>query len=279
MKKVLKVVGWTFLGLLVVGNLIKLIGKPIYENSFTAQVAKANRDCPIPIGGGAGEVAEISIDGRFVLYRLNYRTQYYNAMTMAQSQNEIKEVLMMALLCMNGQGNNQGDVLVDKLIEEGFGLRFVITDDTGRRFECSATDQELEEMRHSYNQNPHEAMHRLLELQMAMERTSLPVRIDDGIMMTNYDLNDDNIIITIEMDEGLYSIDDCRANSEQIKSTMISEGLHDPQSKSLFDLCKVSHTGLVYRIKGSRGQKQFDILITSNEIQQFDITPSTLNIQ
>lgn len=279
MKKVLKVVGWAFLGLLVVGNLIKLIGKPIYDNSFTAQVEKANRDCPIPIGGGAGEVTEISIDGQFVLFRLNYRTQYFNAMSKAQSQDEIKEVLMMALLCLNGQGDSQGDTLVNKLIDEGFGLRFIITDDSGRRFECSATDKELEEMRLSYNQNTHEAMHRLLELQMAMERTSLPIQIDDGIMMTSYDLDDDNIIIEIEIDEDLYSIDECRANSDQIKSSMISEGLHDPQSKSLFDLCKVSHTGLVYRIKGSRGMKQFDIHISSDEIRQFDITPSSLNIQ
>ena len=49
MKKVLKITGIVFVCLIVLGNIAKIITRPMYENSFAAQVARANRNCPIPV--------------------------------------------------------------------------------------------------------------------------------------------------------------------------------------------------------------------------------------
>lgn len=278
MKKVLKILGWTFLGLIIVGNLVKFITKPIYENSLSAQVASANRDCPIPLGDGVGEVSSIKLEDDYVVYRINYQQPYYNKMSKATSRDQIKEILMMSILCMNGQ-DGQGDTLMDVLSSNDCGLKFLMSSGGGQRMEISANSDELRDIRLKYNQNPQEAMLRLLELQIEVENESLPIVIDEGMVMVDCSLSNGNIITTVNIDERIYSLATLKANNEQLKKGIIENGLNDPESKSLFDMCKVSHTGLVYRYVGVSSRKRVDIIITSDEIRQFDPTPSSLNIQ
>ena len=122
-------------------------------------------------------------------------------------------------------------------------------------------------------------MLRLLELQIEVENESLPIVIDEGMVMVDCSLSNGNIITTVNIDERIYSLATLKANNEQLKKSIIENGLNDPESKSLFDMCKVSHTGLVYRYVGVSSRKRVDIIITSDEIRQFDPTPSSLNIQ
>lgn len=105
------------------------------------------------------------------------------------------------------------------------------------------------------------------------------MKVDEGMTMTDYKLEGDHIVITMQIDESLYSIATMRSNRALIKTSMIEEGLKDPESKALFDMCKVSHTGLVYRIVGNNSHDEFVITIPSNEIREFTQTPSNVNIQ
>lgn len=54
MKKTLKIIGGIFLAMIVIGNIVKLVAMPSYENSIEAQIKRANRDCPIPVANGIG---------------------------------------------------------------------------------------------------------------------------------------------------------------------------------------------------------------------------------
>jgi hypothetical protein len=250
----------------------------MYENSFAAQVARANRNCPIPIALGNGAVTAIHLENGFLTYYLSYDNPFYNLMSSVDPE-KVKDALLMCFLCLNGQGGNQGDVLMDKLVEENFGLKIIISSSAKGKFECSATVNEIQSLRKRFELDPHEALYSLLSMSMEAERANLPMQIEEGITMTDYSLDGENIVITAEMDESLYSIDELNKNINAVKNSMIENGVNDADSKALFDMCKVSHTGLVYRYVGNHTQKQCNVVICSDEICRLVPTPSNVNIQ
>lgn len=278
MKKVLKITGIAFICLIVLGNIARMITRPMYENSFAAQVACANRNCPIPVALGNGAVTAIHLENGFLTYYLSYDNPFYNLMS-GVDQEKVKDALLMCFLCLNGQGGNQGDVLMDKLVEENFGLKIIISSSAKGKFECSATVNEIQSLRKRFELDPHEALYSLLSMSMEAERANLPMQIEEGIRMTDYSLDGENIVITAEMDESLYSIDELNKNINAVKNSMIGNGVKDADSKALLDLCKVSHTGLVYRYVGNNTHKQCNIVISSDEIRRLVPTPSNVNIQ
>ena len=66
MKKTLKIIGGIFLA------------KPSYENSIEAQIKRANRDCPIPVANGIGQVTSITLEDNYLTYRIDYRPGHVN---------------------------------------------------------------------------------------------------------------------------------------------------------------------------------------------------------
>ena len=278
MKKVLRITGIVLVCLIVICNITKIIVHPIYENSFAAQVARANRDCHIPVALGNGAVTGIHLENGYLTYYLSYDNPFYNLISQV-NQEKVKEALLMCFLCLNGQDDNQGNLLLDKLVEENCGLKIVIRNSAKGKFECSATVQDIMSLRRRFELDPHEALYSLLAMSMEAERVNLPMQIEEGIVMTDYNLDGENIVITAEMDENLYSIDELNANISAIKSSMIKDGVNDADSKALFDLCKVSHTGLVYRYVGNHSLRQCNVVITSDEIRRLVPTPSNVNIK
>lgn len=278
MKKVLRIIGIALVCLIVICNIAKIIVRLIHENSFAAQVARANRDCPIPVALGNGAVTAIHLENGYLTYYLSYDNPFYNLISQVDYE-KVKETLLMCFLCLNGQGNNQGDVLIDKLVEENCGLKIVISNSAKGKYECSATVQDILSMRRRFELDPHEALYSLLSMSMEAERVNLPMQIEEGIVITDYHLDGENIVITAEMDENLYSIDELSANISAVKNSMIKDGVNDADSKALFDLCKVSHTGLVYRYVGNHSRRQCNVVITSDEIRRLVPTPSNVNIK
>ena len=278
MKKVLKITGIVFVCLMILGNIARMVTRPMYENSFAAQVARANRDCPIPVALGNGAVTAIHLEKGYLTYYLSYDNPFYNLMS-SVDQKKVKEALLMCFLCVNGQGNNQGNVLMDKLVAENCGLRIVISNSAKGKFECSATVQDIQTLRKKFDLNPHEALYSLLLLSMEAEKVNLPMKIEEGITLTDYGLDGENIIITAEMDEYLYSIDQLNENIGAVKSSILEDGINDADSRALYDLCKVSHTGLIYRYVGNLTHKNCDVFISSDEIRRLVPTPSNVNIQ
>ena len=278
MKKTLKIIGIVIVCLMVLGNIAKMVTRPMYENSFAAQVARANRNCPIPVALGNGAITAIHLENGYLTYYLSYDNPFYNLMS-SVDQKKVNEALLMCFLCLNGQGSNQGNVLMDKLMEENCGLRIVISNSAIGKFECSATVQDIQTLRKKFDLDPHEALYSLLSLSMEAEKVNLPMKIEEGITLTDYGLDGDNIVITAEMDEYLYSIDQLSENIGAVKSSILEDGINDADSRALYDLCKVSHTGIVYRYIGNLTHKQCDVVISSDEIRRLVPTPSNVNIQ
>ena len=278
------VVGIIFLCLMILGQIAKTVMKPTMEKEsqraeFARMIERADRDCPIPVAMGKGAVTGIKLENGYVTYYLAYDSDFINILSRIEDKNKVKEGILMCLLCINAQGSSQGDLVMDLLAKFGYGIRVVITESATGRFDFKANVDEINTLREKFQLNPHEALYNLLSISIEAERTSLPLKLDEGFLLTDYSLEGENIAITIQLDENLYSIDTMASNRELVKESMFEEGLSDPSSKALLDMCKVSHSGLKYIFTGKQSHKSFDVLLSSNEIRKIVQTPSNVNIQ
>mgnify|MGYP007069865726 CR=1 FL=1 len=289
MKKFFKYLGITLLIVFGIGNISRTRMKneyyrnrrnrTSYDNSFESQIEKANRDCPIPIMKGKSEVSAIKLEDGYVTYYLSYDDSYDDNLAKIHNNPSMKEGFLCSFLCMNAQQNGLGDMFMDKLIEENTGIKIVINKTKSNEFECKMSPSEITQFREKFKLNPHVALYNILKLNVESNREQLPMEIDEGMTMTDYELEDDNIVITMIVDENLYEIESFQENAELIRESMVDEGQYDPESKALLDLCKVSHTGLIYRTIGNITKKKVDVVISSDYIRQHVTTPSTINIR
>lgn len=278
MKKFKNILAAFFVAVVLTGLVTNCTNQNNSKSSFAAQVERANKDCPIPVGNGAGQLSKIKLENGYVVYYIDYTSQYFHYLEKTRSQEEVGELLTLSLLCLNGQEGNHGDMFIDLLINEGCGMKVILSSNNSGRSEYALTVEELKQLRNQYQQNPQESLYRLLQMEMEFERTSLPMQIDEGMVVTDYALEDENIVITIELDENLFSIADFKSNREYLKEYFFTNALMDPDSKTLLDLCKVTHSGLTYRFIGNHSKKSVDITLTSNEIRARVKMPNSVNI-
>lgn len=251
----------------------------VEKSQFAQMIERVNNDCPIPAAMGKGQVTGIKLEEDFVTYYLSYSPEYYNVLSKLKNDEQIREGILMIFLCVNRQGDNRGDVILDSLEKYGYGIRFVITESAIGEFEFKASADEIAVLREKYQLNPHEALYKLLSLCIETDRVNLPQEIEEGIKMTDFSLEGENVVITMQVDEELYSIEQMKENKKIIKESLMKEGLSLPESHSLLDMCKISHSGLVYRVIGNQSLQKLDIEISSDEIRRLVDTPECLNVQ
>ena len=282
-KIVFSVIGVTFLCLIIIGQIAKTAMKPAMEKAtqkseFARMIERADRDCPIPAAMGKGAVTGIKLEEGYVTYYLSYDPDFLNLLSRLGNEEKVKQAILMCFLCINAQGSNQGDLIMDLLIRFDYGLRVVITQSANGKFDFRASVNDIKTLREKYNLNPHEALYNLLTISIEAERSSLSTELEEGFWLTDYKLEGDNVVVCLQLDESLYSIDEMSSNKDLVKEAMFEEGLKDPESKALLDMCKVSHSGLKYCFTGKHSHKAFDVELSSSEIRRIVQTPSTLNI-
>lgn len=279
MKKALKIIGCIFLVLIVIGNIVKLVAKPSYENSIETQVKRANQDCPIPVANGIGQVTSISLEDNFLTYRINYLPGYVNIDAFKNNPDAARAMFYLSFVCLQAQGSYV-EKMMTELVSNGIGLKIIVSDGTGEQFTSTMTPEYIARMKREVSMNPSEALHEALELKLAIETTGLPIQIDEGMVMTGMKLEDNNIVVTVKMSEELYDLNVLNESSTELAASMLDEAnAGDPELGALFDLCKVSHSGLIYRVIGSKTNRLVDMGLSSEYIRKGRKTPSQVNIR
>lgn len=277
MKKTLKIIGCIFLGLIVLGNISRAIVKTKYENSFEAQIARANRNCPIPVANGVGQVTSIKLEDKFLTYHIDYAPGHCNIDAYKHNPSATRDMFYLTFMSLNAQGNGS-DKLLDQLVSKGYGLKIVATSGSDS-FVSELAPPYIKSMKARIISNPSEALHDALTLKLYTESGELPMTIEEGMTITKMSLEGRNIVITVEMDENLYDVDLLRDASEDMAQSLMDEANNgDPEIGAFLDLCKVSHSGLTYRYKGNQTGKYADVNLSSDMILSQRTTPRHLNI-
>ena len=279
MKKAIKIIGGIFLALIVIGNIAKLVAQPSYENSIESQIKRANRDCPIPVANGIGQVTSITLEDNSLTYRIDYRPGHVNIDAFENNPDATRAMFYLSFVCLQAQGSYV-EKMMNELVSKGIGLKIIVSDGTGEQFSSVMTLEYISKMKHEVSLNPSEALHEALKLKLDIETTGLPIQIDEGMVMTGMQLEGNNIVVSVDMSEDLYDLDILEESSTELAMSLLSEAnAGDPELGALFDLCKVSHSGLVYRAIGSKTNRHVDMGLSSEQIRKGRKTPSQVNIR
>lgn len=279
MKKTFKIIGGIFLALIVIGNIVKLVAKPSYENSIEAQIKRANRDCPIPVANGIGQVSSITLEDNSLTYRIDYRPGHINIDAFKNNPDATRAMFFLSFLCLQAQGSYV-EKMMSKLTSQGVGLKIIVSDSTGEQFTSTMTTDYITRMKREVSLNPSEALHEALKLKLSIETSGLPMQIDEGMVMTGMNLDGHDIVVTVKMSEDLYDLDVLKESSSEIAASLLDEAnAGDPELGALFDLCKISHSGLIYRAIGSKTNRHVDMGLSSEQIRKGRKTPSQVNIR
>lgn len=279
MKKTLKIIGGIFLAMIVIGNIVKLVAMPSYENSIEAQIKRANRDCPIPVANGIGQVSSITFEDHYLTYRIDYRPGHVNINAFKENSDATRAMFYLSFVCLQAQGSYV-EKMMSEFVSKGIGLKVVVSDGIGEQFTSVMTPEYITKMKREVNLNPSEALHEALELKLAIETTGLPAQIDEGMVMTGMKLEGNNIVVSVDMSEDIYDLDIVEESSTELAMSLLSEAnSEDPELGALFDLCKVSHSGLIYRAIGSKTNRHVDMRLSSEQIRKGRKTPSQVNIR
>lgn len=279
MKKTFKIIGGIFLALIVIGNIVKLVAKPSYENSIEAQIKRANRDCPIPVANGIGQVSSITLEDNSLTYRIDYRPGHINIDAFKNNPDATRAMFFLSFLCLQAQGSYV-EKMMSKLTSQGVGLKIIVSDSTGEQFTSTMTTDYITRMKREVSLNPSEALHEALKLKLSIETSGLPMQIDEGMVMTGMNLDGHDIVVTVKMSEDLYDLDVLKESSSEFAASLLDEAnAGDPELGALFELCKISHSGLIYRAIGSKTNRHVDMGLSSEQIRKGRKTPSQVNIR
>lgn len=168
---------------------------------------------------------------------------------------------------------------MSELISKGIGFKIIVSDGTGKQFTSIMTPKYITKMKREVSLNPSEALHDALKLKLDIETTGLPMQIDEGLVMTGMRLEGNNIVVSVKMSEDLYDLDVLEESSSEFAISLLNEAnAGDPELGALFDLCKISHSGLIYRAIGSKTNRHTDVAISSEQIRTGRRIPKQVNI-
>lgn len=279
MKITLKIIGCIFLALIVIASIVQLGASPSFENSLEIRVKRANRDCPIPVANGIGQVTSITLEDNSLTYRIDFRSGYINIDAFKNNPDATRAMFYLSFVCLQAQGSYV-EKMMTELFAKGIGVKIIVSDGAGEQFTSSMTPEYIARMKREVSLNPSEALHEALELKFALETTGFPMEIDEGMVMIGMKLEDNNIVVTVKMSEEVYDLDVLNESSAELAASMLNEAnAGDPELGALFDLCKISHSGLIYRVIGSKTNRQVDIGLSSEYIRKVRKTPSQVNIR
>lgn len=235
--------------------------KPEHDKEFVRGIESANKNCPIDIANGLGSVDSIKLVNDYVTFYASYKT--LNPLFKEGDMNKIKEALVSYVLT-----EDKSKKLVNMILDENCGLKMVATEaNENNKTTVTIPLDELKKIRDDYYDNPQKTSRKTIEMQLKAEKASLPMIIDEGMTMTDYILEDNNVVFIIKIDESLYSMNDFKKSKDLMKSAIINEGLQDPQAQIMVNLCKSANMGLVYRMIGNRSNKKINIEISSDELR------------
>lgn len=270
-KAILSALGFAFLGLIFVGLAVSKLMKPVMEKdkqrfAFEQAISRADQNCPMSFEMGKGEITGIKLENGFVTYYFTLVPEVFNYWSTRKNDEKVKDGLLMCILS-NDSSLQNGETLTDMLIKLGYGIHVILTGDGNNRIDYSANTSELIALRDKYGDNPQEALQYLFAMNLEAERATLPIKIDEGMLITDYKLEDKDLAIIIQVDEQIYSLDIMSGLKDEMKASIIDEGMSDPESKLLFNMCKENNLGLIYRLYGSSSRRNIEIRIPSYELQ------------
>lgn len=272
-----KVITWFFVVMFGIASIGRMM-LSITESTFEGQVKRANKECPIPIAGDVGKITSIQVVDKQVVYTMEYDSQAINLERISSAPAEYKRIIVLSSYLLNGQ-NGSGDRFMNHIIDNDCGIKFIIIPVNGNKFEISVTCEELKALLKEAKHSPTEAMKEVIEWQICDDGIALPLKLDEGLLLTGIFCDSINLIYRVEVEEPMNIPDISYANTEENRIVILHELYSDPTSKANMDMCAVGKFNLIYRYVDSNKTDSCDMVFSHREIKNIIHLQSHLNFK
>jgi hypothetical protein len=219
-------------------------------------IKDVNAQCPISLGS-LGEMTSITFEDGVLLFSYDIEEDYFSVATLAQDRQAMKDNMKTML------SNPQGEVrrLMEMVIDADCKLKTTMYGKTsGSVASATFKSDELEKLLNA-EVTPHEK----LTIAIASTQAQLPLKIDEGMMITELKQVGDDVVYVVEMDESMYDISMVRENKSMVKGT-IENNIKNmgPVEREFIKLVVNDDKNLVYRY--TVNSRHVDVKITNAEL-------------
>lgn len=271
-----KIILWIFISLFLFGVIGSIVNK-LTENTIHGQISKENELCPIEVIKDVATITKIADENNQIVYYVNYDDSRIDLSYLENNPNTANFVLLNSFGILNGQGISNGDKCAQFLLKNNYGVAFDVSS-ANNHFRISIDGKELKE-KVKLGKIPTEAIKDFLDMQIKLSKSRLPQKVDEGMMNTDIFIENNNIICKLVVDENTWSISNFKANASQMKEELYKDLASEVSSRALLNLCKIAHTGIIYRIIGNTTKDSYDVIIDNNYISSHTMPPNQLNIK
>ncbi len=271
-----KIILWIFISLFLFGVIGSIVNK-LTENTIHGQISKENELCPIEVIKNVATITKIADENNQIVYYVNYDDSRIDLSCLENNPNTANFVLLNSFGILNGQGISNGDKCAQFLLKNNYGVAFDVSS-ANNHFRISIDGKELKE-KVKLGKIPTEAIKDFLDMQIKLSKSRLPQKVDEGMMNTDIFIENNNIICKLVVDENTWSISNFKANASQMKEELYKDLASEVSSRALLNLCKIAHTGIIYRIIGNTTKDSYDVIIDNNYISSHTMPPNQLNIK
>lgn len=231
------------------------------------EIHAADAVCPISFGLG-GDLISIKYHEKdnSVLMYISLNEEMSSHVFLKQNKENMLKHFRLSMLHDSSQ-----QMLKDMVNAKASLMVIFKTPSTGKTIKFSLPYEEMKEIM----DNPlseMEVKRMILENSVAMQNSSMPMKIDEGMVQTKVSIVDDNVVYYYELDEDLYDIKAMKNMPTELKDGIREELKNmrrDPIIQRELQMLNALGIGYMYRYYGKTSKDYVDVTFTSDELARY----------
>lgn len=256
---------------LVISVVITLILFTACENGNVTKLKKeihaADAVCPISYGLG-GDLISIKYHEKdnTVLMYYSLNEEMSSHVFLKQNKDNMMKQFRLSL-----SRDDSRQMLKDMVNAKASLMVIYKTPSTGKTIKFSLPYEELKEIK----DNPlseFEVKRMILDNSVAMQNSTMPLKVDEGITQTKVSIVDDKLVYYYEMDEDIYDIKALKKMPEELKDGIIEDLKNmrrDPTMQRELQMLTALDMGYMYRYYGNISKEYVDVVLSSAELEKY----------
>ena len=207
-KKILK---YTSISLFALFVILGIVGKLLMDNHKKSPefiIAQMSMEqCPIVLGGGIGEISELTYEDGYLVYNACLRDQYIDIESTREHVSNFEEIIGVMFYHINGINSQGSKEVMDFLEEHQLGIKFAIRNDSGDTCSLACSFEEVKKSYDSFeNLSPTDALCKGLEYNIETYNEELPMQIDEWMWLESFTVEGDTLFMNIKVDGEGYDV-------------------------------------------------------------------------
>lgn len=260
-----KAIVWFFVTIMSIAT-IGRVTLFIYQQTIEYQAKQANEACPISIDGGLINITSIKAVDNQVVYTFEYDSTYLSFDRFHSNPEEFKRYCILYSLVPDAKSGSD-DNFIKLLLEKKYGIKFIITNPNGKKFEIFVPYDELKLLHKEVRENPTEIVKEILDWQIRDESLTLPLPIDEDMTLTTIYRDSTNLIYKVVVNENLDISDIAASDTKENRIETLKDLYSDIESKGNIQLYSFGEFNLIYRYVDSNNSDSCDIVFSNSEIK------------